>query len=74
MPREFSAAAARTTFELPLLTKEQIKGLMLDLDMDARDVIICAVSELWQREIGEPDRDLATEVDEIKRRLDTAGL
>lgn len=70
MPSEFSTDAARTTFQLPALTKQQIKALTDDLDTSAREVIIRAVAGLWQREIGEPDRDLATEVDEIKQRLD----
>lgn len=74
MPREFSIDAARTTFELPALTKEQIRGLILDLDIDARDVIIRAVAELWQRELGEAERDVFAEIDEIKRRLEAAGL
>lgn len=74
MPRAFNADAARSTFELPPLTRQQIKGLILDLDLDAREVIIRAVAELWQRELGEVDRDLAREMDEIKQRLDAAGL
>lgn len=74
MPAKFNVSAARSTFQLPPRTRQQIKGLILDLDLDAREVIIRAVAELWQREIGGADRDLAMEVDEIKRRLDVAGL
>lgn len=74
MPRVFNAGAARSTFELPPLTRQQIKDLILDLDLDAREVIIRAVAELWQREIGEPDRDVLAELDEVRRRLDQAGL
>ena len=70
MPKPFNVEAERNHFALPLLTRQQIKALILDLDMDARQVIIRAVAELWQREIGEPDRDLAAEVDELRARLD----
>lgn len=69
MARQFSVDAARSSFELPPLTRQQIAALILDLDMDAREVVIRAVAELWQREIGEPDRDLAAEIDEIKQKL-----
>ena len=37
--------------------------------MDAGDVIIHAVAELWQRELGQPERDLAAEIDAIKATL-----
>lgn len=74
MPRAFNPDAARSTFELPPLTRQQIKALCSDLDLDAREVIIRAVAELWQRELGEVDRDLATEVDALRERLDRAGL
>lgn len=70
MPRSFNVDAARSSFELPPLTRQQIQGLILDLDLDAREVVIVAVAQLWQREIGEPDRDLATEIDELRKRLD----
>lgn len=101
MPREFSEDAARSTFELPPLTRQQIKEeskeqrcdarevviyavqllhrlrrmpeirtLILDLDLPFEEVIIRAVAELWQRETGEAGRDLAAELDELRRRLD----
>lgn len=66
----FSIEAASSRFNLPRHTREQIRGLMMDLDLDATQVIIRAIAELWQREIGEPDRDLAAEVDELRARLD----
>ena|SRR6266496_2970693 len=69
MAREFNVDAARSSFELPPLTRQQIKALMSDLDADARSIIIMSIAELWQREIGEPDRDLAAEIDEIKAHL-----
>lgn len=56
-------------FDLPNLTRHQIRVLTLDLDADPRDIIIRAVAELWQREIGEAPRDLAAEIDEITARL-----
>ena len=70
MARAFNADSTRSTFELPEVTRQQIKGLILDLDMDARNVIITAIAQLWQREIGEPERDLAAEIDELRARLD----
>ena len=69
MSRPFNVDAARNSFELPPLTRQQIRALILDLDMDAREVVILAIAELWQREIGEEPRDLAAEVDEIKAFL-----
>lgn len=69
MAREFNVDAARNSFELPPLTRQQIRALMLDLDTDARSVIIMAVTQLWQREIGDEPRDLAAEIDAIKAKL-----
>jgi len=69
MARPFNAEAARSSFELPPLTRQQIQALILDLDLDAREVVIVAVAQLWQREIGEPERDVYAELDEIRARL-----
>lgn len=69
MPRAFNVEASRSTFELPKRTREEIVALILDLDMDAREVVIRAVQELWQREIGEAPRDVLAELDAIKRKL-----
>jgi len=66
MARAFNVGAARSSFELPARTLIQIEALMHDLDQSARDVVIQAVALLWQREIGEPDRDLSAEIDEMK--------
>lgn len=74
MAKPFNVDAARSSFELPPLTRQQIKALILDLDLDAREVVIRAVAELWQREIGEPDRDVFAELDELKRRLDKLAV
>lgn len=74
MPKPFNVEARVSSFALPDLTKQQIAALMSDLDTDARSVIIMAVAQLWQREIGEGDRDILAELDEVKRRLDQAGL
>ena len=71
MAKPFNVEAASSRFNLPKHTREQIRGLILDLDLDAREVVIRAVAELWQREIGEPDRDLAAEIDDLRARLDT---
>ncbi len=70
MARQFNVDAARSSFELPPLTRQQIQGLILDLDLDAREVVILAVAQLWQREIGEPERDVYAELDALKARLD----
>ena len=70
MPKPFNVESERNHFALPLLTRQQIKALILDLDMDAKSVIIMAVAQLWQREIGTPDRDLAGELDDLRARLD----
>ena len=70
MSRAFNADSARSTFELPTETRQQIKALILDLDMDARSVVITAIAQLWQREIGEPDRDFGAEIDDLRARLD----
>lgn len=69
MPKAFNVEAERNHFALPPLTRQQIQALILDLDCDARAVVIRAVAELWQREIGEPPRDLAAEIDVIKAKL-----
>lgn len=42
---------------------------MLDLDMDARDVLMMSVAQLYQRELGTPERDVFAELDAIKVRL-----
>ena len=70
MARAFNVDSARSTFELPELTRKQIQALILDLDMDARGVVITAIAQLWQREIGEPDRDFGAEIDDLRARLD----
>lgn len=69
MARAFNVDARVSSFELPALTKQQIKALILDLDLDAREVIIRAVADLWRREMGEPERDVFAELDEIKAKL-----
>jgi len=66
----FTVEAASSRFNLPKQTREQIRALILDLDMDATDVIVRAVAELWQREIGEPERDVLAELDDLRARLD----
>ena len=67
--KPFSVETEESRFRLPLLTRQQIKALSLDLDLDARTVIIVAVAALWQRERGEPERDILAELDELKAAL-----
>ena len=62
----FSLEAERSTFRLPRITREQVRALMRDLDMDAVKVVERAVWELWQREIGDAPRDVLAELDEVK--------
>lgn len=69
MPRPFNPKAERNQFALPEHTRRQIDGLMSDLDMDARNVVILAVAQLWQREIGEPERDVVAEIDKLNARI-----
>ena len=65
-----TTVAGRVNIDLPALTKQQIKALMSDLDMDARDVVIRAVAELWGREIGPAsERDVLAELDELKAAM-----
>ena len=59
--------------DLPELTGQQIKALILDLDMDATGVVELAIAQLWQREIGEPDRDVLAELDELRTRIEALG-
>lgn len=67
MPRPFNVEAERTTLRLRPQTREQIRALMLDLDMDAQDVIAVAIRELWGREVGPAsERDVLSELDELK--------
>ena len=69
MARAFRVETEESRFRLPLETRKQIKALMPDLDLDAREVVIRAVAELWQREIGTPERDIVADVDRILARL-----
>lgn len=69
MARAFNVNALRNSFELPALTRQEIQALMLDLDCHAIDVVILAIAQLWQREVGAADRNLAGEVDALAERL-----
>jgi hypothetical protein len=66
MARAFSVESERSTFALPKQTREQIKALIIDLDLDARDVVIRAVAELHQRKHRDRDRNVYAELDELK--------
>jgi len=61
MAKPFSVETKESRFRLPLATRQQIKALILDLDEDARTVIIRAVAELHQREIGDASKQPAAE-------------
>ena len=62
-------AEALRRADLPPETQAQLRALMLDLDMDARDVLMMAVAQLYQRELGTPERDVFAELDAIKARI-----
>lgn len=68
MAKPFSVETEESRFRLPLETRQQIKALMLDLDQDARSVIIIAIAELFGREI-ENERDVFAELDRINEKL-----
>ena len=74
MPRPFNVNAECNQLRLPPETRQQIHALMLDLDLNFREVIIRLVAEGYRREIGDGERDLAAELDDLKRRLEAAGL
>lgn len=74
MARSFSVEARVSSFELPALTKQQIKALILDLDLDARNVIIRAIAELWQREIGDAELKTYTYRDVVPDTLTATDL
>ena len=67
--KTFTVEAASSRFNLSEQTRQQIHALILDLDLDATAVVEQAIAELWQREIGEPPRDLEAEIDAIKAKL-----
>ena len=69
MAKVFSIDAERTSFRFARLTRVQIHELIQHLDRDATAVIERSIAELWQRELGQPDRDLAAEVDELKAKV-----
>lgn len=74
MPRRFNPNSERNALKLPDSTKDEVSALILDLDLDFRSVVIRAIHELWQRESGGMDRDVLQEIDELRQRLDAAGL
>lgn len=70
MAKPFSVETEESRFRLPLHTRQQIKALMSDLDLDARSVVINAIAELYQREINnENERDVLAELDAIKAKM-----
>ncbi len=79
MAKEFSVDTEQSRFNLPRKTREQIKALILDLDMNATDVVIRAVAELYQREIGGNDElqpdifEMIAQLTERVQRLEARG-
>lgn len=69
MPAKFDVKASRTTLDLPEATRVQLAELMSDNDESLKDCIIICVSERWQRECGEPERDVVADVDRILKHL-----
>lgn len=70
MARQFNVDAAKSTFNLSEQTRQEIQGLILDLDMNAIDVVERAIHRLWQEEMGEPERDVYAELDELRQRIE----
>lgn len=66
--------AVRVAIAIYAAALPHLSALILDLDMDAPDIVKMAVAQLAQREIGEGDRDIYAELDELKERLAKAGL
>lgn len=69
MPAMFNINAKRTTLDLSPETRRQLAELMGDNQESLRDCIAICVAERHQREYGEPERDVLTELDEINERL-----
>lgn len=65
----FNPNAERNVFALPDDTRQQIQALRRKRNLAAREVVILAVAELHQRELGAPDRDLAAEVDALRAEV-----
>lgn len=63
MARKFEVGAASSRFNLSPKTREYIQALILDLDMDATQVVELAIAQLWQREIEGDDRDWIADLD-----------
>ena len=62
-------AEALRRADVPPETQTQLRALSLDLDMGTRDVLIMSVAQLYQRELGTPERDVFAELDAIKARI-----
>ena len=71
MAKPFNPESEVLHLRLPLATKRQIAELMQDGDETATDAIVIAIAERHWREFGPIARDVFTELDEIKRRLDS---
>ncbi len=65
-------AEALRRADAPPETRQQLAALAHDLNMDTRDVLIMSVAQLYQRELGTPERDVFAELDAIKVRLGMA--
>lgn len=69
MPAKFSLDSARFSVDLPEVTRRQMLDMMADEDESARDCVIIAIAERWQRAYGEAFRDVYAELDELKAAL-----
>jgi len=61
MARPFSVETKESRFRLPLATRQQIKELLDKQEEDARTIVIRAVAEYHQREIGDASKQPAAE-------------
>lgn len=62
-------AEALRRADLPPETRWQLVALTHDLDMDVRDVLSMAITQLHARELGEETRDWLEELADLQRRV-----
>lgn len=70
MARAFNVESERSSLSLQPITRQRIVDLARHFDeASASAVVDMAIAQLWQREMGAPERDLAAEVDDLRQRI-----
>lgn len=69
MAKPFDVATEAPRFALPLHTREQIAALMVELTLDAREVVVNAVAAYAKKTFDEPEQDVVADVDRILKHL-----